>query len=458
MYTFLLKVISSMKGKTSMALAVCLLLASQVACTSPFGEDSASNENKSVVATANPAESMAEAGTTEDVIMGVSEEDETPAQESEEEPKEEAEEESVDALHVRHASDAMEFEVIQDSFLYSSEEALRKHDTADVIRPLKKGDSITCFIPEDAAGKIEYLVHDNGYVDLVDIGYDDNPIVAILFAKSDQTPIYEDDYCTEIIAYCDHMATIGITGAYQAGGHSPQIEKSVYVTYQDGKECYLEPEDFSVMQGSPGEAGVIVYVRLPWPIKATPEYEGETIGFISYGDEITLLSENDGISYISSGGVTGYVYGYALTVIESDRGYPLYHARWKTSRALYQQRDTSSEVLVTIPAGEGATEISPQEGWTDEGEWGAFEYNGIRGYILWDYASDETDYSNYITIKGTTVNVRSGPSTDAAKIGSVKKGEEYSIEGIGFDETLRKTWWIIDYKGQDGYVLSDYAE
>lgn len=50
------------------------------------------------------------------------------------------------------------------------------------------------------------------------------------------------------------------------------------------------------------------------------------------------------------------------------------------------------------------------------------------------------------------LNVRSGPSTNHSKLGTLKYGQEISVTGITADN-----WYQIQYSGGSGYVLADYV-
>ena len=60
---------------------------------------------------------------------------------------------------------------------------------------------------------------------------------------------------------------------------------------------------------------------------------------------------------------------------------------------------------------------------------------------------DETVYAN------TSVNIRTGPSTDYEKIGSLKFGEEIQRTGIGDNG-----WSRVIYNGETAYMFSDYIQ
>ncbi len=54
----------------------------------------------------------------------------------------------------------------------------------------------------------------------------------------------------------------------------------------------------------------------------------------------------------------------------------------------------------------------------------------------------------------STVNVRSGHSTNYDKIGSLNRGEEVKVTG----QSEKTNWYRIDYKGKEGYVSNNYLQ
>ena len=95
--------------------------------------------------------------------------------------------------------------------------------------------------------------------------------------------------------------------------------------------------------------------------------------------------------------------------------------------------DATETVTVTPQAPTDAATVTPPPAPTDQG---AFEVTPMQGTV-------------YAAIPGG-VNVRSGPSTDYAKLGeSLKYGESVTITGTV------SNWYQIQYSGGVGYVRSD---
>lgn len=100
----------------------------------------------------------------------------------------------------------------------------------------------------------------------------------------------------------------------------------------------------------------------------------------------------------------------------------------------------------------------------DQGEWYKVEYKGSTGYLFAEYVSYGTDASvtskisaesvagKTGVITGSTVNFRSGPSTDDAIVTTLPDGTEMTILTVVEDE-----WCQVQWEGTEGYVKADYV-
>ena len=91
------------------------------------------------------------------------------------------------------------------------------------------------------------------------------------------------------------------------------------------------------------------------------------------------------------------------------------------------------------------------------GNWVNAKYNGKTGYIYKDYVSNST--SNSETTQTTKyvnttagLNVRTGPSTSYAKIGTLSYGQSVNVLSTS------NGWSKINYSGSTGYVSSQYLQ
>lgn len=68
------------------------------------------------------------------------------------------------------------------------------------------------------------------------------------------------------------------------------------------------------------------------------------------------------------------------------------------------------------------------------------------------YASKAEPLKGIAVVDVDTLNVRSGPSMNYDKLGSLSK--DISVEVVGFVEP---DWYLIDFEGKDGYINSEYV-
>lgn len=66
---------------------------------------------------------------------------------------------------------------------------------------------------------------------------------------------------------------------------------------------------------------------------------------------------------------------------------------------------------------------------------------------------------NTVTVKATTVNVRSGPGTSYKSLGTVTLGDRINPLAVVRDNTdTSKQWYKFDFNNQEGYVRSDFCK
>ena len=109
-----------------------------------------------------------------------------------------------------------------------------------------------------------------------------------------------------------------------------------------------------------------------------------------------------------------------LTVPTFAAGYQMYGIGFvtATSLRLRQEPNTTSKILATAPRDECVVIISKV------GQWYKVNYNLQEGYMHADYLNVKTARNaelGYGKVTGSSVNLRSGPGTSYAVVGSVKK-------------------------------------
>ena len=106
------------------------------------------------------------------------------------------------------------------------------------------------------------------------------------------------------------------------------------------------------------------------------------------------------------------------------------------------EANTDSSILTTLSYGTQVDVIST----SGDGTWHQVSYNGITGYVSGDYLQ-VTEKKIYGQVTEGPLNIRSGPSTSDAVVGSLSTGSVVELQ-----ETL-DGWYQID----EGYICSDYV-
>lgn len=116
---------------------------------------------------------------------------------------------------------------------------------------------------------------------------------------------------------------------------------------------------------------------------------------------------------------------------------------------LRAKASTSSSILDSASKGEVAVVVSKQ------GEWYKVIYNLQEGYMHSDYLSvltRENAELGYGKVNGTSVNLRSGPSTAYKAVAQANKGDKAYIIG------LNQGWYKVIYGEKICYIRSDYMD
>ncbi len=108
---------------------------------------------------------------------------------------------------------------------------------------------------------------------------------------------------------------------------------------------------------------------------------------------------------------------------------------------------TGASVVATVPRGTAVLVTESLDGWYK------VVCQGQTGYMSRDYVTLAAQADGSFgtgSVKGSGVNVRSGPGLGYGSIGTVGTGESFSVTGVSGD------WYKISYKGATGYVYSSY--
>lgn len=87
--------------------------------------------------------------------------------------------------------------------------------------------------------------------------------------------------------------------------------------------------------------------------------------------------------------------------------------------------------------------------------WYKVDYCTIQGYISADWLDVSDDYNaplcyGKVDTDGTSLNMRSAPSTSGSKIASIPSGTVVAVDG------MQDGWFKVKYSGKAGYVSGEY--
>lgn len=113
---------------------------------------------------------------------------------------------------------------------------------------------------------------------------------------------------------------------------------------------------------------------------------------------------------------------------------------------------TSSDILATIPNNSEILVVA------DNGSgWYQVDYDGAQGFVSGDFLTvnnvwniDRNTVRGKVNTEGSTLNMRSAPSTTGDKVATLPADAVVDIIGVN------SGWYKVKYNGQTGYVSSDY--
>ncbi len=104
---------------------------------------------------------------------------------------------------------------------------------------------------------------------------------------------------------------------------------------------------------------------------------------------------------------------------------------------------TEAYVLSTADDGEQVTILADLDGW-----FRISAPNVGTAYVTSQYIKVQQADG---TVNGTSVNIRTAPSTSAQVIGQANSGDLLNVTGVSGD------WYVVDYNGTKAYVYKDYV-
>ncbi len=134
-------------------------------------------------------------------------------------------------------------------------------------------------------------------------------------------------------------------------------------------------------------------------IRDAASTDGEIVGKIYNNCVATILSEEDGWYYVTSGNATGYVSADYMVVGDEDLISEVStRLATVTCTTLYVRNDASTDasVLGMVPLGDDLVVVDED---TAEEGWIHVEYSGTTGYVSADYVTLSTEYEEAETLE-----------------------------------------------------------
>ena len=197
---------------------------------------------------------------------------------------------------------------------------------------------------------------------------------------------------------------------------------------------------------------------------------GETVQILEVGEDFHKIAYDVYIGYVSADYITvGDVQPTPTPTLSPTP--TVSPTPTPTSEVLTGTVKVSNTLNVRKGPGTGYARIgSVKKGATvtilgEENGWYKIEYNGGTGYVSKEYvvvngdtpsatptATPEAPKTGTVKISSNTLNVRKGPGTGYARIGSLSNGAAVTILGE------ESGWYKISYNGGTGYVSKEYIQ
>lgn len=211
------------------------------------------------------------------------------------------------------------------------------------------------------------------------------------------------------------------------------------------------------------EIGTGVITASSLRMRSEPSTASSTITMIAKGESVSVHEQVDGWYKIVYNDQTGYVSGDYVSFSAA----PQANAEGETQTSSEDKVNNESKIAVingnsvnfrAEPSTEGEILAKLNQGtevellYTEDG-WCKILYNGQNGFVSADYiAVDGVAVQNPRGIvTGSTVNVRSGPSTSHGVVTKLSAGTIVDLI------ELKDGWYAISYNGQTGYISADYV-
>lgn len=330
---------------------------------------------------------------------------------------------------------------------------------------------------------------DSGSVETVDISIDlHNELKWILFSADSDLRLFslEEDgnYYYLTLARYGHGVGMSQRGAQQMAKEGHDYEDIIYFYFNDvslPKIDFVREELTTNVPISDSPIATATVTASSLTVRADASTSASKLGSLSRGTVVNVYAELDGWLCIVYNGSIGYISTDYVTLSDySESGGSttpgtggddaLYRAQVTLSTAsstlkLRESGSSSADVLTYMPHGTIVEVLS------DSGSWYQVRtLGGTVGYCSAQYLTrldDEVTTTTTPTetsgqsdpdavaatgeVTGSSVNVRSGPSTSASVLGSLKKGDGVEIISQNGD------FYRIVYDGDTAYISASYV-
>ncbi|MFR8871192.1 SH3 domain-containing protein [Paraclostridium sordellii] len=152
-------------------------------------------------------------------------------------------------------------------------------------------------------------------------------------------------------------------------------------------------------------------------------------------------------------GILKTVLAFSFVGISTIGAYAAEKATTTTDLNMRENKSTNSKVITIIPEGSNVNILD------FDGYWYKVEYNGKEGYsykkFIKEYKTQDNNFNLKLKVnvdKGSTLNIRSGPSTNYKIVGKATNGQLLKAT-----EKIRN-WYKIDYNGQIAYINENFVQ
>ena len=185
--------------------------------------------------------------------------------------------------------------------------------------------------------------------------------------------------------------------------------------------------------------GQVVNVNSNVRIRENANEDSQIIGYLTNGQEVEIIGETDGWYQIKSNDVKGYIKFDYIKVLSDTNIVTGTVVNISTTLSVRETSDVLGKELAKLTNGTKLIVIG------EEDSWYKIKYENLVGYVYKDYVKvnkENTQIENNFesvqertisTTKGTvtgvntSLNVRSGASTSASIIGTLKNGANVDI-------------------------------